>query len=140
MTDKEHDYFRPLCPKHYSVMVISPNAYQAVPDTSERINMHHCQCPVDGCPQNYSPGFGYFTIARHDDYWHTTGSSSLQINRSPKQVICGEHKDAMFLESFDAKTNVETFRCPQKSCQQTIEVPADGPPVYWLGSGYFRSP
>lgn len=115
-------------------MVISPNAYQAVPDSSDRIDIHHCECAEDGCPQNYSSGFGYFTIAQNDDHWH-----SLRVIRSPKQVICGEHKDAMFLESFDANTNVENFRCPQESCQQTIEILADGPPAYWLGSGYFRS-
>jgi hypothetical protein len=39
-------------------------------DTSETTGDHHWSCPVDGCPQNYSPSLGYFAIEKSLDYWH----------------------------------------------------------------------
>jgi hypothetical protein len=92
---------------------------------------------VDGCLQNYSPGFGYFSFQRNDDYWIGTNSSSLRIIRGSTQVICGQHRDSMFIEAFDELTNLERFRCPRHECQQSMEILTGGPPVYWLGSGYF---
>ena len=141
MIDQGHDYFRPLCPIHYKVMVICPNVGQVrVPDTSPGIDIQHCKCSVSACQQNYSPDLGYFTIERNDDYWLNPSFSSLRINRSPTQVICGEqHKYLMFIESFDLKRKVESFRCPVRECQQTMEILASGPPAYWLGEGFFRS-
>jgi hypothetical protein len=44
----------------------------------------------------------------------------------------------MYLESVDANAKVENFRCPQKECRQTMQVPSGGPPVYWLGEGFFN--
>jgi hypothetical protein len=150
MVDQEHDYFRPLCPRHYEVMFVSPSApdLAAVPDTwfrrSRKLSLgaseaHDCECLVDGCPQHYSPGFGYFTIRRKDDHWNVTGSASIEITRSPTQVICGEHQCLMFLEAFHPKTKVESFRCPQKNCQQTVDILAGGPHAYWLGEGFFSA-
>lgn len=137
MSSPERDYFRPLCPWHYGVMAIC--ATVGHPPLMDTTTVQHCECRVPGCNQNYSPGLGYFTVAQNDDYWHATGSSSVKMIRSPKQAICGEHKDAMFLESFDPGTNLENFRCPREACHQTIQVLAGAPPTYWLGSGYFSS-
>jgi len=36
--------------------------------------IHDCECLVDGCPQHYSPGYGYFTLVRNDDHWVATGA------------------------------------------------------------------
>ena len=139
MSDHEFDYLRPLCPTHHKIMVISPGlGKELVLESSDAIDIHWCHCPVAGCMQNYSPGFGYFTLARRDDYWVATASSSLQIMRGHTQVICGVHKHAMFLESFDAETNLENFRCPEKSCQQSLKILAGGPPAYWLTEGFFE--
>jgi hypothetical protein len=123
-------------------MAVNPDREQkvrAVLNDSEAIDIHHWQCSVQGCPQNYSPDLGYFTVARNDDHWIGTGSASLRIRRSATQVICGEHKDFMFLESFDVNTNLEHFRCPQKGGQRVMNILASGPPAYWLGEGYFRT-
>jgi hypothetical protein len=150
MTDQEHNYFRPLCPTHYEVMFVSPNLPELAkgPDTwfrrsrriaSDAIEIHDCECLVDACPQHYSPGFGYFTIRRSEDHWIVTDSASLQISRHPTQVICGEHLYSMFLESFDLKTRVENFRCPQKNCQHTMNLLAGSPHAYWLGEGFFKA-
>ncbi len=135
MVSQEDDYFRPLCPRHHEVMFSRPNAHG-----SDAIDIHGCECPENGCPQKYSPGFGYFTLRLNDDHWNVTNSSSLRITRSSTQVICGEHKDLMFIESFDANMKLENFRCPRKGCQQTMKIPTGGPPAYWLGSGYFGTP
>lgn len=53
-------------------------------------------------------------------------------------MICGVHKLAMFLESFEAEPNLESFRCPQKCCPRSLKIPADGPPTYWLTEGFFK--
>src|SRR5437667_8524136 len=74
---------------------------------SEAGDIHQWQCSIEGCAQNYSPDLGYFTVARNDDHWAGSGSASLRIRRSATQVICGEHEDFMFLESFDVNTNLE---------------------------------
>jgi len=143
MVNQESNYFRPLCPTHYKVTAPShpiDKRERAVVDGSDAIDVHHWECSLEGCPQNYSASFGYFTTKRNDDYWVGTGSSSLQIRRSPTQVICGEHKDSMFLESWDAKTNLQNFCCPRKNCQNTVKILAGGPAAYWLGEGYFRTP
>jgi hypothetical protein len=137
MVSQEVDYLRPLCPTHHEVMVSHPDAHQAVPEGSDTVDIYDLECPVDGCLVKYSPGFGYFTLRRNNDFWSLTNSSSLRIAMSNTQVICGEHKDAMFIESFDANTNLENFRCPQKGCKQTMKIMIGGPPTYWLGSGYF---
>jgi len=143
MADQENDYLRPLCPTRYKVMALSRDRDQkerAVLDGSEASDIHQWQCSVDGCAQNYSPDLGYFTVARNDDHWAGSGSASLRIRRSATQVICGEHEDFMFLESFDVNTNLENFRCPRKGGgQQIMKILAGGPPVYWLGEGYFRT-
>jgi hypothetical protein len=52
-------------------------------------------------------------------------------------VICGEHLYLMFLRAIHPETKVESFRCPHKNCQQTIEIAAGGPHAYWLGKGFF---
>ncbi len=140
MVCQERDYFRPLCPTHREVMVSHPGAHQAIGDGADAIDIHGRGCPVDGCPQKYSPGFGYFTFARNDDYWVVTNSSSLRITRSSTQVICGKHKDVMFIESFDGDTDLANFRCPQNGCQQSMKILTAGPPTFWLGSGYFENP
>jgi hypothetical protein len=103
-------------------------------DTAE---IHDFECIVDECSQHYSPGYGYFTVVRNDDHWPTTESSSLRMLRNPVQVICAEHGHWMFLESFDAETQLESYRCPQVGCPQTMSISAGGPPAYWLGEGYF---
>ncbi|HET8923586.1 MAG TPA: hypothetical protein VFN26_11390 [Candidatus Acidoferrum sp.] len=138
MADQELNYLRPLCPTHYKVMLISPSLVKdAALQTSTDVDIHHSECPVDGCPQNYSPGFGYFTIARNEDHWVGTGSSSLRIVRSHTQAICGAHKDAMFIESFDAEAKLDNFRCPRKNCRHALKILAGGPPAYWLTEGFF---
>lgn len=142
MANQGRDFFQPLCPTHYEVMVISPLAPEqpTVPGHGEIAEIHDCECVADGCPQHYSPGYGYFILVRNDDHWVATGTSSLRIKRSPVQVICGEHRHSMFLESFDREAQVESFRCPQKGCQHTMKILAGGPPAYWLGEGYFKAP
>lgn len=135
MSDQELDDMKPLCPTHHKIMVVNP-----VLETAWELerSIHWCKCHVAGCEQNYSPGFGYFTVARRDDYWVATGSSSLKIMRNHTQVICGMHKHAMFLESFEADTKLESFRCPLKSCPHSLKILADGPPAYWLTEGFFK--
>ena len=103
----------------------------------EAIERHGCACPVHGCPHKYSLSFGYFTIGRNDDYWSVTGSSSLRVTRNGTQAICGHHKTAMFIESFDRDSMTDRFCCPEADCNQRVEVSSGGPPAYWLGSGYF---
>jgi hypothetical protein len=130
--------FRPLCPEHYEAMVSYRKEYR--PQLGDPTpDIHGRECPVDGCCHNYSPSFGYFTVASNDDYWVGTSSSSVRIAKGSTQVICGEHKDVMFIESFDANAHSQSFRCPQKDCDQTMKLPIDGPPTYWLGVGYFRA-
>lgn len=139
MPDRELDYLKPLCPTHYKIMVISPGLGKELAlESSDAIDIHWCHCPVAGCVQNYSPSFGYFTLARRDDYWIAAGSSSLQIIKSHTQVICGVHKHAMFLESLEAETKLQNFRCPQENCRQSQKISADGPPAYWLTEGFFK--
>lgn len=120
-------------------MVVCPLApnQPTVVAADDATEIHDCECLVDGCSQHYSPGYGYFIVARNDDHWVTTGSSSLRIRRNPVQAICGEHRHSMFLESFDPETHLESYRCPQRGCQQTMGIRAGGPPAYWLGEGYF---
>src|SRR6266481_803456 len=139
MVIQERDCFGPLCPKHHEVMVSHPNGPQTVRDGSDGININgrERECPVNGCQQKYSPDFGYFTLTRTDDHWNVTNSSSLRITRSSTQVICGKHKEAMFIESIDAGTNWANFRCPQNGCKQSMKILTGGPPAFWLGSGYF---
>lgn len=127
--------FRPLCSTHREVMIPLTGAYHAFPESAEIA--HCCECPVDGCLQNYSPGFGYFSFRPNDDYWTGTNSPSFRIIRDSTQVICGLHRHSMFIESFDALRNLEKFRCPGADCPQTMEILIGGPPVYWLGLGYF---
>jgi hypothetical protein len=55
-------------------------------------------------------------------------------------VICGEHRHAMFLGSFDRETKLESFRCPQRDCQRTMKILTGGPPAYWLEEGFFKAP
>ena len=132
-------HFRPLCPSHRCAMVVTPHMRQISTKNADATDTYYCECRIHGCLQNYSAGFGYFIVARNDDYWVGTRSSSLEINRSATQAICGEHKDAMFLESLDESTNAANFRCPREGCAQTIQIPADTSPAYWLGSGFFRA-
>jgi hypothetical protein len=140
MTGPEVDCLKALCPTHYKIMIVSPSAGKGIGlESSDEIGIHHCECPVYGCAQNYSPGFGYFTVARNNDHWVGTGSSSLRIIRRQTQVICGAHKHAMFLESFEAKTKLENFRCPQKNCGHSLKILAGGPPAYWLTEGFFKT-
>jgi hypothetical protein len=140
MTDLGSGRFQPLCPKHNEVMVICPLAPDQpnVVAADDAAVIHDCECLVEGCPQHYSPSYGYFIVARNDDHWVATGTSSLRIRRNLVQVICGEHRHSMFLESFDLETQVESYRCPQKGCQYTMSILAGGPPAYWLGEGYFE--
>lgn len=138
MASQEGDHLRPLCPAHHEALVSHPNAQQMVSDGSDTIDIHDCECPVDGCPQKYSPSLGYFTFRRNADHWNVTNSSSLSLTRRSTQVICGQHKDSMFIESFDKTANLENFRCPQKGCHQTMKLLSGGAPTYWLGSGYFE--
>ena len=44
----------------------------------------------------YSLSLGYFPTKLNDNYWSTTGSPSFAVVRNPTEVICGEHKCAMF--------------------------------------------
>lgn len=144
---QENDYFRPLCPAHYEVMLVSPNMPEQATDPHtliprlktalETSQIHDCSCLVSGCPQHYSPDLGYFELRRNDDHWNVTGSSSLRMERSQRQAICGEHRNAMFLESFNPTTHEENFRCPKKGCQQRKSLVIGDPPAYWLGEGFF---
>ena len=140
MTHLPSDYFRPLCPAHHTVMVIAPDAL--VPGafgTSRRtIEGHDCECPLDGCPNHYSPGFGYFTIEPNLDHLIATGQTTLKILRSVTQVICGEHEYSMFLQAVDLKAGRQAFRCPDRTCPQVLELSLGSPPAYWLGPGFFK--
>jgi hypothetical protein len=122
-------------------MVLSPNLLESatLPKTWEIVAGHDCECPVDDCAQHYSPGYGYFTLESNEEHRSATGSPSFRINRSSTQVICGEHEHSMFLESFHSETNLQKFRCPQRDCQQTMEILAGAAPAYWLGEDYFRT-
>jgi hypothetical protein len=128
---------QPLCPKHNEVMVICPLTPDQPRVAEDAAELHDCECLVDGCPQHYSPGYGYFTVVRNDDFWTGTGSSSLRIVRNPIQAICGEHRQSMFLVSRDPDTQLENYRCPQDGCHHTMSISSGGPPAYWLGDGYF---
>jgi hypothetical protein len=77
-------------------------------------------------------------VAPNEEHWEATGNPALRINRNPTQVLCYEHKYAMFLELFDVKTNTENFRCPAKSCQNTVKIQAGSAPAYWLSENYFK--
>ena len=135
------DDIRPLCLKHYVVMVFLTQRPEGTSgDNSETTGDHHCACPVDGCPQNYSPSLGYFAIEKSLDYWHVTGSSSLRIIRNTIQVLCAHESDnVMFLETCEAEGKVQNFRCPQRDCKKTMRIPADSPPACWLAEGFFGS-
>ncbi len=115
MTHREREHVRPLCPTHYRVMVGSPGPEVTV-EGAALPGAYHFECPERGCGQNYSPGFGYFTIAQNEDYWVTTSSHSMRIRKNSTQVLCGEHKHAMFLASCEAEAKLWNFLCPQKDC------------------------
>ena len=139
MSVQRSDSLRPLCPKHYIAMVIDTNnSERVVVNSSEATEPHLFESPADGCPQCYSPSLGYFVVKRNKDHWHITGSSSVTIARNLTQVICGDH-NRMFIEAFDPQVNAHNFRCPQRDCQKALTIPADGPPAYWLGEGFFKS-
>lgn len=140
MVNLEGFDFQPICPAHYQCMIANSRLMElpTVSETWDGSDIYHCHCSVNGCPQEYSPGYGYFTVGRNDDHWNVTGSSSLQIIRRSTQAICGEHQTAMFLASFDPKSQVENFRCPQRSCPHTISIIAGSPPAYWLDEDYFK--
>jgi|SRR5262245_22875989 len=130
---------QPLCPRHHVVMSPLHDLPGFAYDGSNKIDIHGHECSVDACPEKYSPTFGYFTLRRNDDHWNVTQSSSLRIVRSSTQVICGDHKHSMFIESFDAaNTNLGIYRCPHMTCRETMKVLTGGPPTYWLGSRYFE--
>ena len=141
MAIQRSDDVRPLCPRHYVVMVCTAEKPEGTcAHTSKITEAHHWACPKDGCPQNYSPSLGYFTVEKNLDYWNVTRSSSLRVIRNSTQVICGhESNNVMFIETFEAQENVQNFRCPQKDCGKTMKIPADGPPAYWLVEGFFES-
>src|SRR5438445_2210613 len=139
MANLDSNYLRPLCPVHYKAMAGPDidNTESAAVGGPESIGVRHWECSEGGCPQNYSRDLGYFIIGRNEDHWVGTGSSSIWISRSATQVICGEHRDSMFLQSVDVRANLENFRCPRKTCQHTMKILAGSPPAYWLGEGYF---
>lgn len=124
-----------------SELVKGPDAWfrSSRKTASGTVEIRNCECLVEGCLQHYSSGCGYFYVERNDDDWKDAGSASVQIRRHHTQVICGEHGRLMFLESFNPKTKVENFRCPQRDCQQTVKILAAGPPAYWLGEGFFKA-
>jgi len=130
---------RPLCPLHHGVMSPLPNLHEFVHDGSKEVEIHGHECSVGGCSVKYSPSFGYFSLIRKDDYWCSSQSSSFQIVKSNTQVICGDHKTAMFIESIDAaNANLRNYRCPQNHCNETMKIQAGQPPAYWLGSRFFE--
>lgn len=135
------EHVRPLCPAHYSLMLVNPNVldWSASPERWDMTDSHDCECPVNGCPQHYSPGLGYFTLKENFEHQSATGSATLRISRSATQVICAHHKYSMFLESFDSSTKLGNFRCPNANCQQVMAIMTDGPPAYWLSEGHFGS-
>jgi hypothetical protein len=51
-------------------MVSNPPApdQPKVVETEATGEIHDCECLVDGCPQQYSPSYGYFTLIRNDDH------------------------------------------------------------------------
>ena len=128
MSGQESDHLRPLCPAHYERMVISPARLESIvlPTTWDARDWY--DCPIDKCPQHYSPICGYFIVESNDEHFQATGSSALRISRNPTQVICHEHKDVMLLESFDPNTGVENFRCPRETCQNAMKAKAGGAP------------
>jgi hypothetical protein len=130
---------RPLCPAHYGVMLVNPTVlhWSVPPHELDTTDSHDCECPEDGCPHHYSPGFGYFTLEKNIEHENATGSATLRINKSATQVICARHKHSMFLESFDPKTRAGKFRCPDTTCPQVMTIVTDGPPAYWLSEGNF---
>jgi hypothetical protein len=135
----DESFLRPLCPKHHETMIVRRPSYESA-SIGETIEAHGCECTVGGCSQMYSLSLGYFTTGINEDYWSTTRSPSLKVIRNGTQVICGEHKRAMFIEAFDGATKLERFRCPEDGCKRTMEIPSSCPPTYWLTSGYFDSP
>jgi hypothetical protein len=136
----EHEHCRPLCPSHpEQLMVLTPHGAQATGRTHNTVERLSYECSLLGCRQNYAPDLGYFTMEENDDYWNGSRSPSLRISRRSTQVICGQqHRYVMYIESFDANGRLANFRCPLESCQQTVQIPADGPPAYWLGEGFFN--
>jgi hypothetical protein len=134
-SNQEFGYFRPLCAAHYKYMVISSSPLERAVLCTTR---DWYECRVDKCPQNYPPTCGYLIVEPNDEYWQATGSRAFRFNRNPTQVICGEHKDVMFLESFDPDTRLENFRCPRVS-QHTMKIKAGGAPASWLSGHYFRN-
>jgi hypothetical protein len=111
---------------------------KAVSNRPEPANLFLCNCPVEHCTQNYSPEMGYFAVERVQDHWFVTGSSSLKLHRNESQVLCSDEAgNVMFLERIDPKSSEQIFRCPQKDCGNTMKIPANSPPVYWLAAGYF---
>jgi hypothetical protein len=139
MTAEPSDNPKPLCPRHYTVMVLNKNMpADTVAVTSVTIHTHYCECPLEHCNQGYSPELGYFTFQKSHDHWAGTNSPSVTMSANSTQVLCSdERKNAMFLEAFDPKANLYHFRCPQINCDKMLKVPADGPPVYWVAEGFF---
>ena len=133
-------HFRPLCPKHHILMAVGLESAGPLilPGHWDPLEGHDCECPEIGCPQHYSPGLGYFIVEENKEHSSATGIAALRINRSPTQVICGQHKHAMFLAAC-RQPNLWIFRCPQKDCLRTVKISAGAPPAYWLGDGYFKN-
>src|SRR5215469_15636757 len=113
-------FLRPLCPTHYQGMISDANAGGSEPVDLDAIEAHGCRCPVEGCSQMYSVSLGHFATSLNKDYWPTTRSPSLRVDRNNVQVLCGKHKTAMFIEAFDRAKMLERFRCPQDRCQEAI--------------------
>jgi hypothetical protein len=127
---------QPLCPVHYEKMVLQV-ASPLAPAVSEG---RYYSCAVSSCELNYSPELGYFATEQNDDMWQGTRSPSIRVRSYPIQAVCGEqHKLLMYLESLGEGGKVENFRCPEDSCQQTLQVERGGPPAYWLSEAFFRS-
>src|ERR1700751_4360645 len=114
------------------------NPEETAVETLQTTDSRDWACSVDECPQNYSSTLGSFTLKNNSDYWHVTHSQSLGIVRNTTQVLCShESNNIMFLEIFDAQENTQIFRCPQKDCEKTVKISADGPPACWLVEDYF---
>jgi len=112
LQNQRSDDIRPLCPRHYVVMVFPAQKSGGTSvDASETTEDHNWTCPAHGCSQNYSPSLGYFAIEKSLDYWHVTGSSSLRIIRNTIQVICAHESDnVMFLETCEAEGKIQNLR------------------------------
>lgn len=91
-----------LCDKHYCPMV--PGSIKTGESASPVYG-----CTVDQCPRHYDVMAGYFDAI----------DGKTLADKYGKQP-CQEDGMALYVESYDAQKEEETWRCPEAACSRRI--------------------